>query len=101
MQDKNLTPAALIELRTAKGLSQKAFWGAIGYSTTCGCSYETGRTPIPEHVRRIVYLEYVLGIPTNIDSEEFRAFELRMKADKPVDVAAARTALETALKGLK
>lgn len=101
MQDKNLTPETLLELRTAKGLSQKAFWGSIGYSTTRGCSYETGRTPIPEHVRRLVYLEHVLGVPTDIDSEEFHAFESRMKAKKPISVAAARTALEQALKELK
>lgn len=101
MQDKFLTPEAVTELRKAKGLSQRAFWHALGYSNTRGCSYEAGRTAIPEHVRRLVYLHHVLGIPTNIDSKEFRAFEQRMKADKPVDVAAARTALETALKELK
>lgn len=101
MQDKNLTPAALVELRTAKGLSQKAFWGAIGYSTTRGCSYETGRTPIPEHVRRLVYLEHVLGIPTDIDSEMFRTFEERLKSKKPQSVAAARAVLEQAIKELK
>lgn len=101
MQDKFLTPEALTELRKAKGLSQRAFWHALGYSNTRGCSYEAGRTAIPEHVRRLVYLHHVLGIPTDIDSKEFRAFEQRMKADKPVDVAAARTALETALKELK
>lgn len=100
MQDKNLSPAALLELRTAKGLSQKAFWGAIGYSTTRGCSYETGRTPIPEHVRRLVYLEHVLGVPTNIDSEEFQAFESRLKAEKPLKVAAVAKQLTQALKEL-
>lgn len=100
MQDKNLSPSALLELRIAKGLSQKAFWGAIGYSTTRGCSYEIGRTPIPEHVRRLVYLQHVLGVPTDIDSEEFHAFEQRIKSDKPLSVEAARSALESALKGL-
>lgn len=101
MQDKNLSPEALIELRTAKGLSQKSFWGAIGYSTTRGCSYETGRTPIPEHARRLVYIAHVLGVPTDIDSDEFKSFEQCIKSDKPLSVEAARAALETALKGLK
>lgn len=100
MQDKNLTPSALLELRTAKGLSQKAFWGAIGYSTTRGCSYETGRTPIPEHVRRLVYLEHVLGVPTDIDSEEFQTFESRLKSENPMKVAAAAKQLKKALKEL-
>lgn len=101
MQDKNLTPAALVELRTAKGLSQKAFWGAIGYSTTRGCSYETGRTPIPEHVRRLVYLEHVLGVPTDIDSEKFQLFEMHLKSNNTVSAIAARAALENALKEFK
>ena len=78
MQDENttrLTPAIIRQMREGRGMTIKQFWGRVGYSMSRGHAYETSRTELPEHARRLIYLEYVAGIPTNIDSEQFRQFE--------------------------
>ncbi len=96
MQDQtaNFSPLALRGMRQAQQLSLKAFWGAIGYSTPCGSAYETGRTKLPEQARRLVYLEYVAGIPTDIDSERFHQFETALKSNNPASITQARKMLE-------
>lgn len=70
-----LSPQALRELRLQRQMSLKQFWGALGYSPSRGCAYETGKTKLPRHARRLVYLEYVAGVPTDIDSVRFQQFE--------------------------
>lgn len=74
-----LTGKSLREMRTDRGMLLKDFWGNIGYSVSRGHAYETGRSKIPEHVRRLVHLQYVLGIPTNPDSDEGNALTAALK----------------------
>lgn len=60
-------------LRERKGMSQGKFWGAIGVSITTGCAYETGKTAeIPRPVRRLLYLQYVAGIPTDATADDLK-----------------------------
>ena len=92
-----LTGEDLRTLRMSMGMSLKDFWGAAGYSLSRGCAYETGKTDIPGHVRRLMYLQYVLGIPTDIDSQEFRDFEAALKSNNPVQLNNARKALESGI----
>lgn len=62
----SLTGPQLREIREAKALSQAAFWGAIGVKQPAGHGYENDRE-MPESVRRLVYLHYVVGIPTDAE----------------------------------
>lgn len=69
-----LTPQFLRDYRDSKELRLVDFWGAIGCSTSRGFSYETGKTELPEVVKRLVFLHYGVGIPTDCRSEEFADF---------------------------
>lgn len=60
------------KLRTELNLTQRKFWEAVCVPNTRGCAYETGRTPIPAEVRRLLYLQYVIGLPTDITSKEIK-----------------------------
>ena len=71
---RNCTPQMLQEIRTARGLSVKEFWGRLGYSPSRGYAYEAGRSQVPEHVRRLIYVEYELGIPTDPASDDGKKF---------------------------
>lgn len=100
MQDTNpvvFTGDGIRKMRTDLGLSQRAFWERVGCTVTTGCGYETGRTRIPEPVRRLIYLQYSLGIPTDIDSKEFQVFEAGMKNIEAVQVIAARRVLKVGI----
>lgn len=67
-------PEFLKQLRESRNESQKVFWGALGISLSTGCSYEKGRSPIPTETKRLLFLHYGLGIPTDCESEEFLRF---------------------------
>lgn len=87
MERKNdtiFTGGDLRKMRIKKGMPLKQFWGNLGYSITCGSRYEGGKTRIPEHVRRLVNLHYVLGIPTDPDSQEWEAMAGEIKQNQPV-----------------
>lgn len=71
-------------MRTALGYSLNEFWGSLGYTISRGSCYETSKTRIPEHVRRLVYLHYVLGVPTNPDDQEARQFAVALKEKHPL-----------------
>lgn len=73
-------------MRIERGMSLKEFWGAVGYTLSRGCSYETSKTKIPEHARRLVYLHYVLGVPTDPESAEARQFAVELKEKHPIRV---------------
>lgn len=60
------------ELRSQLKLTQRKFWEAVCVPNSRGCAYETGRTPIPAEVKRLLYLQYVIGLPTDITSKEIQ-----------------------------
>lgn len=97
----NFSPQALRQMRKEKQLSLKQFWGAVGYTSSRGCAYETDRTDLPEQARRLIYLEYVAGIPTDIDSERFAQFEAALKASNPTSLTHIRKALEGGIDAMK
>ena len=100
MQDKHavvFTGEGLREMRMANGLSLKEFWGSVGYTISRGSSYETSKTKIPEHVRRLVYLHHVLGVPTDPDTAEAREFAVELKAKHPLRLNNARKLAEKAV----
>jgi transcriptional regulator with XRE-family HTH domain len=70
--ENDINGVASLELRTKLKLTQKEFWGAVCVSGSRGCAYETGKTPIPAAVRRLLFLHYVLGIPTDINDREVK-----------------------------
>jgi len=92
-----ITGDSVRKMRQDLSLSQRAFWERIGCTVPTGCAYETGRSRIPEPVRRLIYLQYVVGIPTDIDSKEFRQFESGIKNNNPASLITARRVLETGI----
>lgn len=72
---EQITPEFLEQFRTKRNLSLAVFWNAIGCSDTRGFRYEKKKTEIPEVVKRLVYLQYGLDIPTDCQSEAFQKFE--------------------------
>lgn len=88
-------------MRMSREMSIKDFWAGIGYSLSRGHSYETGKTPIPESVRRLVYLQYILDVPTDPDSEEGQKFAEGLKEKHPIRLDNARRLMEDALSELK
>lgn len=57
-QISDVTPLAIRKFRQSTGMSQKDFWGAMDLSVGKGCRYETGVTALPNHIRRLVFLQY-------------------------------------------
>ncbi len=89
MQDTHtvvFTGERLRQMRVERGLSLKEFWGGVGYTLSQGSSYETSKSKIPESARRLVYLQYVLGVPTDPESEEGAQFAARLKEQHPLQV---------------
>lgn len=71
--EADVKPLAVQILRNSLGLSQAAFWKAVGVTLQQGHRYENGLTQrIPLTARRLVFLHYVIGIPTNADPAELR-----------------------------
>ncbi|ARV77140.1 putative transcriptional regulator [Pseudomonas phage Skulduggery] len=69
--ERDINGLAVRKLRAESGLSQAKFWGAIGISLARGNRYETGKAAvIPADVQRLVFLHYVIGIPTNAPPAE-------------------------------
>lgn len=58
--------------REQLNMKQAEFWRPVCVSGSRGCAYETGKTPIPAAIRRLLYLHYVLGIPTDISGREIK-----------------------------
>lgn len=72
-------------LREGLKLKQPDFWQAVCVSKGRGCAYETGRTaPIPAEVRRLVFLHYVVGVPTDMTSTELKELSELAKFASPV-----------------
>ena len=87
MSNKELfvyTAQTLQRMRLERGLSVEEFWGAMGYKTSRGYHYEAGKSKIPEHVRRLVHLHYVLGVPTDPDSAEQATFMKAIEEQQPI-----------------
>ena len=76
-------PDFLKDLRESMGLSLDKFWGAVGCARERGFRYESGKHEIPEIVKRLVFLQYGLGIPTDCQSDEFHAFAETLRAKDP------------------
>lgn len=69
--ERDVKASTVRVLREESKLSQTKFWGAIGISLARGNRYETGKAAtIPGDVKRLVFLHYVIGIPTNATPDE-------------------------------
>lgn len=64
-KESQLDGGAALAIRHRLGLSQKAFWNAICVVGPTGSSYETNKWNMPPPVRRLLFLHYVVGFPTN------------------------------------
>lgn len=65
-------PAAK-ELRESMKANLKDFWGAICVTKPSARAYEGGRVAMPAYIKRLFFLHYCLGFPTDITTEEFDA----------------------------
>lgn len=80
---EQVEPDFLKELRESMDLSLDKFWGAVGCARSRGLRYESGQHEIPEVVKRLVFLQYGLGIPTDCHSDNFHAFVETLRAKDP------------------
>ncbi len=78
--ESEITPDAMLKLRLAKGFSQSKFWKPVCVSAARGSCYETGRNRIPETVKRLLYLYYVLELP--IDTPEIAGLTKTVKMNQ-------------------
>lgn len=69
-----VNPEFLEAFRNERELSLERFWSEVGCSATRGLRYETRKTEMPEVVKRLVFLHYGVGIPTDCNSDEFQLF---------------------------
>lgn len=88
-----MTPERLQAIRERSGLTARAFWARLGYSLDRGYAYEAGRGRIPEHVRRLVYIEYELGIPTDPNSDDGKEFSQMLRENNPAQLLELRKRL--------
>ncbi len=59
-------------LRTSLDMRLIDFWPPVCITASRGCAYEKGKTEIPETVKRLVFLHYVVGIQTDLSAEELK-----------------------------
>lgn len=57
--ERDITAAKARELQEQSGLSQTAFWNAVGVQQSVGCRYQAGQTKIPKPVRMLIVATYV------------------------------------------
>ena len=56
--ERDVTGEAAKALRERRGLSQKAFWSAVGLTQSGGCRYERGNR-LPKPIRILLFITYV------------------------------------------
>lgn len=86
----------LIEYRQSLDLSLEKFWGAIGINAVRGFRYETGVTKIPETVKRLIFLQHSVGIPTDCTGDEFAYFLATLRNSNPFKVGQAAKLMKEA-----
>ena len=77
-------PDFIKDYRKSLGMPKCRFWGAIGCSETRGLRYESGASKLPETVKRLLFLQYGVGIPTDCKSRAFRDFENSVRSGRMV-----------------
>ena len=93
---EQINPEFLRKYRESRKESLKTFYGALGSSISAGHSYEKGITNIPEETKRLLFLHYGLGIPTDCQSEEFLKFHDTLRSINAVKVAKAAELIQQA-----
>ena len=66
----DITGAVAREIRQGLKMPQRQFWGGISVSAAAGCAYENGHAPVPGTVQRLLFLHYVLSIPTDMEASD-------------------------------
>ncbi len=61
LTEKDITGNAVRAIREELGMTQTAFWTAIGVKQSVGCRYEADM-PIPHPVRILIVARYVGGV---------------------------------------
>lgn len=98
--EDDVQPLAVQRLRNSLNLTQAIFWQAVGVTLQQGHRYENGLTKdIPRLVRRMVFLHYVIGIPTDADPAELR--RMLQNWQKPRDVSKHLQQVEKSLQAVK
>lgn len=68
----DITADWIVAKREADGLGPEEFWGPIRVKRGSAHRYEKGCL-IPEHVRMLIYLHHVIGIPLNAEHQDLSA----------------------------
>lgn len=65
--EQDVTGAAARSMRESCGLSQKAFWSAVGLTQSGGCRYERGNR-LPKPIRILLFITYVARLKIDASS---------------------------------
>lgn len=86
---EQLTAEFIENYRKGLNLSLEQFWGAVGVSAPRGYRYESELINLPDTVKRLLFLQYGVGIPTDCQSEDFQNFAAAMRQSNPFKVGQA------------
>lgn len=84
---EQIDPQFIKTLRENMGLSLDKFWSAVGCIPSSGFRYEEAKVKMPEAVKRLLFLHYGIGIPTDFESERFRHFIESMRTKSMIGEA--------------
>lgn len=68
--EADIDKASAKALRKANNEPQHVFWNRVGVSQATGYGYESGRAPIPKHIRLMLFSIYVAGLKLDATTEE-------------------------------
>lgn len=101
LTENQITGTVARALRDQIGLTQTAFWSAVGVKQSVGCRYESDM-PIPHPVRILIVARYVSGVQIDTGTPEGVAELSRLGGvqatfkDAKKAAAAVRSALDAA-----
>lgn len=70
LTEKHITASVVRAMREDLGLSQAAFWRAVGVEQSVGCRYESESARIPQPVRILIVAHYVGGVSIDATTPE-------------------------------
>lgn len=101
LTEKDISGSVARALREQLGMTQTAFWGAVGVKQSVGCRYEADM-PIPLPVRILIVARYVSGVQIDAGTPEGVAELTKLGGvqskfkDATKTAAAVRSALDAA-----
>ncbi|NTE96730.1 hypothetical protein [Agrobacterium tumefaciens] len=82
--ESEITGPVARQLREGVGLTVVKFWGDVCVTANRAWRYENGHSELPQPIRRLIYLHYVVGVPVDLHSKELAELAELAKFASPV-----------------